>query len=134
MDERGLVLRVQRKTARRWLISAVAVVAFGAGAYLYAHRRASDRVKTQILKVVDQMTLPPGSRDELRQLLTIAHEKAFEKALDTTRTRGPKFDENVYFEQVFDQAADLARQSGQVDLADQINCERVHFSLDVTER
>jgi hypothetical protein len=102
--------------------------------YSHLRARASERVKAEIVKVADIMALSPEMRAELTDLLEAAHEEAFNKALDLKRKHGQKFDERLYFDEIFTGVVSRARASGMHDLADTVEREREHITFAVTEK
>ena len=118
----------------RWLISLVVVIAVGLTFYAKLREDASRRVKAEMLAIIKDMNLPPEWHDEAVWLVEAAHKEAFDKALDVTKKLGRKFDERVYYNEIFDLIVNRAREDGKTQLADRLADERSRFLLHVTER
>ena len=124
-------------TRKRILTSAVCVLVLAAvGGAVYSHLRAkaSERVKAEMLRVAADLTLSPDERASVRRLIESAHDEAFNNALNLTRRHGRKFDEQSYFNDVFDRVITDARAEGLTELADRLERARPHFSFTVTEQ
>ncbi len=118
----------------RWLISLVVVIAVGLTFYAKLREDASRRIKTEMVGVIEDMSLPPDWHEEATWLVEAAHKEAFDKALDVTKKLGRKFDERVYYNEIFDLIVNRAREDGKTQLADRLAGERSRFLLHVTER
>jgi len=116
-----------------WLFALAITAASGAAVYRHLHTRASHRVRTEILRVADDMDLPANRREDVKRFIAGAHDEAFDRALDVTRTHGRKFDEQLYFSEVFDRVIAQARAANMDDLAETIDRQRRQFSFTVTE-
>ena len=95
---------------------------------------ASRRIKAEMLGVIEDMNLPSEWQEEATWLVEAAHKEAFDSALDVTRKLGRKFDERIYYNEVFDLIINRAREDGQPQLAERLANERSSFLLHVTER
>ena len=101
--------------------------------YNYLYSRASDGVRDEILKIVDDMALETQWRPEVRRLMEAAHDQAFSLALNIKEHLGRKFDEERYIHELFDRVVAYARKEGRARMADAVERERQAFSLDVSE-
>ena len=117
----------------RWLVAIVVIAAVAVGFYFHLHRRASGRIKVEVLAIADEMILSPEQRGRLKGLLEAAHDEAFDKALDPTKKLGRKFDGKLYYDEIFNAVITRAREEGDDDLADTVDRQREHFALTVTE-
>ncbi len=117
----------------RWLVAIVVIAAVAASFYSHLHKRASGRVKAEVLAIADEMILPPEYRDELRRLLESAHDEAFNRAFDLAKKLGRKFNEKLYYNEIFNTVIARAREEGNNDLADRVDRQRAHFAFTVTE-
>lgn len=122
-----------RKSLVRWLVTFVILAAISVGGFYYVYQRAGDAIKSEMLKVVDDIGFTAEDRAAVNGFIADAHGEAFRHALDVTRTHGRKFDEQLYFNEIFDNIIDRAREDGMDRVADTLGRERVHFSLTVTE-
>lgn len=127
-------MRSQSRNILRWLISLVVVVAVGVTFYTKLREDASRRIKTEMVGVIEDMSLPRDWHEEATWLVEAAHKEAFDKALDVTKKLGRKFDERVYYNEIFDLIINRAREDGKTRLADRLADERSRFLLHVTER
>ncbi len=125
---------MKAKRILSWVLGMAVVAGVGVGFYNYKHQRASAVLLAQILGVADDMDISPGFKDELHTLLRAAHEDAFARALDISRDLGRKFDEGLYYKEIFDAVIARAREQGKNDFGDRIEQERKYFSITVTER
>ncbi len=133
-------MKIRRSTIIRWLLSVAVLAGVAVGGYAYLYGRASDTVKAEVLKVVDEMfestetsKLAVPDRTAMRRYIEAAHADAFEQALDVKRQHGRKFDGPLYFRLVFDSVIARARAEGRARLADTIEREREHFTFETTE-
>lgn len=117
-----------------WLICLVVVTAAGIGFYSYRREGASDSVKDEMLAIIGEMDLPPAWHDEATLLVESAHPEAFSNALDVTEEHGRKFDDRVYYDELFRLISAWAREDGRTGLADRLANEQSRFSFHVTER
>lgn len=117
----------------RWLLALVILTGVAAGFYSFRRQSSSDRIKAEMLAIIDDMELPPAWGDEVEQLILVAHEQAFRKALDVTRPHGQKFDAKAYYDEVLTLVIAWAREDGREQLADRLENERDRFSLRATE-
>ncbi len=117
----------------RKLIGLAVVVAAGVGFYLYRHGGASERVKAEMLLLVDDMHLSSQWRDETKSLIERFHDEAFAAALDVTKKLGGKFDEKLYYDDVFKRVITVARGQGLTGLADALEEQESLFSIVVSE-
>lgn len=122
-----------RKWIIRWLISVVVLGIFALVAYNYLYSKASDGMRAEVLKIVDEMALESQWRPEVRRLIEEAHEEAFAAALNIREQLGRKFDAKRYIDELFDRVVAYAREEGRDRLADTVERERHAFSLDVSE-
>lgn len=104
------------------------------GAYVYLYDRASDTVKAEVLKVVDEMFDSTENRIAIRRFIENAHADAFAQALDLKREHGRKFDGPLYFRLVFDSVIARARAKGLTRLADTVERERKYFTFETAEK
>ena len=118
----------------RNVIVAVTLVGVAVGVYMYRHDAASNRIKAEMLLIVEDMTLSPTGRGEVKRLINDYHEESFRRALNPAKDHGHKFDEKNYYEAVFGLIVDRLRDDGKIDLADKVERQKAHFSLRVTER
>ena len=63
-----------------WLFALAITAASGVAVYRHLHARASHRVRTEILKVADDMDLPADRRDDVKRFIAGAHDEAFDRA------------------------------------------------------
>jgi hypothetical protein len=120
----------------RFLRILAMLIIVGAVAYtFYRHRlqEAEDRVRAQIRGVIRDMDLSLEWEVEVLRLAQDAHAQAFEDAMDFTETLGRKFDEDAYYQRVFDVVVSKARASGMDRLADSLERQRQHFGITVRE-
>ncbi len=122
-----------RKWIIRWLISVVVLAIAAFGGYKYVYSRASDGVRTEVLKIVDEMALESQWRPEVRRLMEAAHEEAFAASLNIKEQLGRKFDAKRYIDELFDRVVAYAREEGRDRLADTVERERHAFTLNVSE-
>jgi len=118
----------------RWLISLGVVVAVGITFYTHRRQDASRRIKAQMVGVIEDMSLPRDWREEATWLVEAAHKEAFDKALNISKKLGRKFDERVYYNEIFDLIVNRAREDSKTQLADRLADERSRFLMHVTER
>ena len=86
----------------RWLVTFLILAAISVGGYYYAHQRAGDAIKSEMLKVADDIGFTAEDRAAVNGFIADAHGEAFRHALDATRAHGRKFDEQLYFNEIFD--------------------------------
>lgn len=127
-------MKIWRKRVLRWSVTLVVLTAVALGTYSYLYRRVSDRVRTEVLRIADDMTTSSEHRGVLRRLLAEAHDQAFERALDLTKERGRQFDGEQYFNEVLDLVVAGARAEGLDALADSVDRQRQHFTFTVSTR
>ncbi|MEK7711083.1 MAG: hypothetical protein AAB341_04225 [Planctomycetota bacterium] len=118
----------------RKLLAGVVIVAFAIGFYAYRHGGASTKVKSEMLRLVDDLNLSPEQHEAARRMVELHHEAAYGDALDISRDRGQKFDARLYQEVLFRRIIDQARQDGDADLADRLSAQRNDIQLVVTEQ
>lgn len=123
-----------RKRIVAGLLTFVVLTTAALVTYRILRERASDKIKNDILRVADDMTLSPVDRAEAKRLIAAAHEGAFDDALHLTGPKGSKFDGERYINGLFERVVAQARSEGRGDLADTIERERANFSFDITER
>ena len=117
----------------RWLISLIILACVAFGGYKYVYSRASDGVRDEVLKIVDDMSIESQWRPEVRRYIRQAHDQAFEAALNVKAQLGRKFNAQVYVDELFDRVVQYARNQGHDRLADTVERERHAFTLDVKE-
>lgn len=127
-------MKIRRRTIIRWLLSVAVLAGVSAGGYAYLYGRASDTVKAEVLKIVDEMFDSTENRIAMRRFIENAHADAFARALDVKREHGRKFDGPLYFRSVFDSVIASARAEGLTRLADTVEREREHFTFETTEK
>ena len=125
-------MRIWRKRILRWLVTLVVLAAVALGTYSYLYNKVSDRVRSEVLRIADDMTTSSEDRDVLHRLLAEAHDQAFERALDLTKERGRQFDGEQYFNEVLDRVVAGARAEGLGALADSVDRQRQHFTFKVS--
>ncbi len=118
----------------RKLLAGIVIVAFAIGFYTYRQGGASVNVKTEMLRLVDDLNLSPGQHETTRRMVELHHEAVYGDALDISRDRGRKFDVKLYQEELFRRMIDQARQDGDADLADRLSAQRNDIQLVVTEQ
>ena len=117
----------------RWLVAIVVIAAVAVAFYFHLHKRASGLIKAEVQAIADDMTLSPEQRNRLKDFLEAAHDKVFNEALDPTKKLGRKFNEKLYYDEIFNAVIARAREEGYNDLADTVDRQREHFAFTVTE-
>ena len=118
----------------RKLLAGIVIVAFAIGFYAYRQGGASANVKSEMLRLVDDLHLSPEQHEAARRMVELHHEAVFNDATDISRDRGRKFDTRLYQEEFFRRMIDQARQDGDADLADRLSAQRNDIQLVVTEQ
>lgn len=118
----------------RKLFAGVVLVAFAVGFYAYRQGGASVKVKSEMLRLVDDLKLSPEQHEAARRMVELHHEAVYGDALDISRDRGRKFDASLYQEEFFRRMIDQARQDGDAELADRLSAQRNDIRLVVTEQ
>jgi len=118
----------------RKVLALLLVVGVGVAFYLHRRESASERIEAQMLMIVEDMTLQPAERDEVKALISQFHRQAFDKALDISKQYGSKFDAQLYYDAVLDLAVAQLRSDGRAPLGNKIQQVRQYHSLTVTER
>ena len=126
-------MKSRKSSPIRWLIAAAVIIA-AAAFYSYREKDAAAGVKAEVREIIMEMDLMPAWEDAALKLVDVAHPQAFQSALDVTRELGRKFDETVYYDELFDRVIAFAREDGKHDLADSLDRQRRHFQLTVTEK
>jgi hypothetical protein len=116
----------------RKLLAVVTVAVFAVGIYSYFRDRESLKIKTEMLRLVDDLDVSPKQRDRVRGIVESAHNSVFERALDLSRERGHKFDAKLYQDEMFARMIELAR-SEDADLAERLSTQQRHHELVVSE-
>jgi hypothetical protein len=118
----------------RKLLAGAVIVAFAIGFYAYRHGGASANIKSEMLRLVDDLNLSPEQHEAASRMVELHHEAVYGDALDISRDRGKKFDAGLYQEEFFRRMIDQARQDGDADLADRLSAQRHDIQLVVTEQ
>jgi len=127
-------MKSQKHSTLHWLLGIVVLVIVAEAIYTDRERSAGDRVKAEIVAIVYDMDLLPGWEEDVLQRVDLFHYRAFTKALDVTKKTGRKFDEETYYNELFDLVIASAREDGKSELADSLDRQRKTFQLSVTER
>ena len=117
----------------RNILAIMLLVAIGTGFYVYRGEQSGERVKVQMRGVIDDMALSPEWRGEVRRFFDTCHETAFHAAMDVSKKLGRKFDSKKYYDMVFDEIIERAREGGHDDLAERLAQEKNLFRLVVVE-
>ncbi len=117
----------------RNILAVMLVIGVGLSFYVYRNEQSGERIKVQMRGVIDDMALSPQWRGEVRRFFDACHETAFHAAMDVSRKLGRKFDSKKYYDMVFDEIIERARESGHDDLAGRLSLEKNLFRLVVTE-
>lgn len=118
----------------RWVIACVILLTVGIGFYTYRQKQSSDRIKTEMLAIFDDMQLSSDWRGEVARLFPAAHKQAYANAMDIRKQLGRKFNAKEYYDEVFDLIVRWAREDGRERLAERLETDRKSFALRVTER
>jgi hypothetical protein len=118
----------------RKLLAGIVIVAFAIGFYAYRHGGASTNVKSEMLRLVDDLNLSAEQHEAARRMVEFHHEAVYGDAMDISRDRGRKFDAGLYQEEFFRRMIDQARQDGDADFADRLSAQRNDIKLVVTEQ
>ncbi len=118
----------------RSFVALVLLVGVGVGFYMYKSEDGSKRIKAEMSKLIDDMPIKPEWKAEAAVLFSAVHEKAFQAALDVTQRLGKKFDDQTYYDKVFEMMQRRAREEGKEQLADKLEEEKSLFTFTVTER
>lgn len=110
------------------------IVLVGVGYWTYRHDAASKRIKTEMLAIVDEMDLSPVGREEVKQLIAQFHARLFDRAMDVGKRHGSKFDDELYYNEMFRQVVEQLRADGDDAFADKVDRVKGDSSLVVTEQ
>ena len=118
----------------RKILGVLCVVVSAVLFYNYMRSDSSNRIKNEMLRLLDDMELTAEERAEAKRLVEAHHAAVFESALDVSRKLGNKFNENLYYDELFTQMIDQASADGHSELAQKLDSQRKLHSLNVTER
>ena len=127
-------MKSQKRSAWHWLLVLVVVVVVAIVLYTRREQSGADRVREEVMGIVQDMDLLPEWEKEVLELVDVFHQQAFTKALDVTKELGRKFDAQVYCKELFDLIIASVREEGKTDLADSLDRQRKEFRLSVTEK
>lgn len=115
-------------------VALVCLAALGAGLYVFLQDDRSKHIRTEMSALIGDMQIKEEWKQEAQALFDMVHRKAFEAALDVTKRLGQKFDDDTYYDKVFEMMQQRARDEGKIDLADKLAEQKGLFSLNVTEK
>ena len=115
-------------------VALVCLAALGAGLYVYLQDDGSKHIRTEMSALIGDMQIKEEWKQEAQALFDTVHKKAFEAALDVTKRLGQKFDDDTYYDKVFEMMQQRARDEGKTDLADKLAEQKALFALNVTEK
>jgi len=115
-------------------VTLVVLATVGIGFYVYLHDDRSKHIREQMTALIGEMQLKEEWKQEAQALFDTVHEKAFEAALDVTKKLGEKFDDETYYDKVFEMMQQRARDEGKSDLADKLAEQKGLFALNVAEQ
>ena len=118
----------------RSLFALLVILVAAAVVFLSRRHDAAAEVKREFLAILQEIKLPEDWRTTAEQYVHAAHEKAFNKALDVTKAMGKKFDEKIYYDDLFDRIIAWAKEDGKTELADRLGIARKNYTFHVTER
>ena len=117
----------------RKVLAVVTVVVFAVGIYSYFRDRESLKIKSEMLRLVDDLDLTPPQRDRARGMVETHHLSVFARALNLSRERGHKFDAKLYQDEMFARMIEQSR-SDDPDLAERLSTQQRHHELIVSEK
>ena len=112
----------------------VILVTVGIGFYFFLRDDGSSRIRKEMTALIGDMNITPEWKEEAKAIFDTVHEKAFEAALDVTQKLGEKFDDDAYYDKVFEMMQQRARSEGKGELADKLAEQKELFALNVSER
>ncbi len=115
-------------------LAVVFLAALGAGLYVYMQDDRSKHIRTEMSALIGDMEIKEEWKQDAQALFDTVHRKAFEAALDVTKRLGQKFDDDTYYDKVFEMMQQRARDEGKGELADKLEEQKVLFALNVTEK
>lgn len=118
----------------RKVIGILMLLAAAVAVYFYYQQRVSEPVKQELMRIADDMDLSPAWTADLKNMIEQFHDGAFRKALDVSKELGRKFDEKLYYDEIFRRIIDSANQQGKTEFAAKLAEEKEFHSLAVTER
>lgn len=118
----------------RSFVALILLAGIAVGVYMYKSEDGSQHIKAEMSKLIDDMPIKPEWKDEAAVLFSAVHEKAFQAALDVTQRLGKKFDDQTYYDKVFEMMERRAREEGKELLAEKLEKEKSLFTFNVTER
>lgn len=116
----------------RKVLAIVTVAVFAVGIYSYFRDRESLKIKSEMLKLVDELDLATQQRDRARGMVESLHASVFARSLDLSRDRGKKFDARAYQDEMFARMIERARVED-ADLAERLSTQQRHHELMVSE-
>lgn len=116
----------------RRALAVITVAVFSMGIYSYFRDHESAKIKSEMLRLVNDLDLTPGHLNQVRNMVEMLHDSAFADALDISRDRGQKFDARLYQDEMF--ARMIAQTRGpDPDLAERLSTQQRHHELVVSE-
>lgn len=117
----------------RKALAVITVAVFAVGIYSYFRDRESIKIKSEMLRLVNDLELSPPQLNRVRGMVEALHNSVFAGAMDVSRDRGRKFDAKRYQEELFTRMIELS-QSDDPDLAERLSTQQRHHELVVSEQ
>lgn len=116
----------------RKVLAVVTVVVFAVGIYSYIRDRESLKVRSEMLRMMNDFELSAPQLNRVRAMVESMHNSVFAHALDLSRDRGRKFDVKLYQDEMFARMIERAR-ADDPDLAERLSTQQKHHELVVSE-
>ena len=116
----------------RKVLAVVTVAVFAVGIYSYLRDRESLKIRSEMLRLANDLELTPPQLNRVRGMVESMHNSVFARALDLSRERGRKFDAKLYQEEMFARMIERAKVED-ADLAERLSTQQKHHELVVSE-